>query len=341
MEPIVFNTLENAQDVSKVARIFGKDRPTYQLKPNPFLVVLVGSPGVGKTTKAKEFLKKELGVDYNDFYNIALDSLVERVKPYRTATKHLYNTIKAKRGDQPLRGENFAALSEVYLPTIMSSQANFKLPYTITRLTDKIEGKKVEAKPKAAVAAKAKPKENEPAAPEGEKPAPKPKANGARTTKKKMCDGEDGAGALMCLNRLRREGLVYAVANGLNILYDTTLTGGNDKIKNDIMPVLELNKDVKYKIVVILVKAPGEIIRKRLDKRHREMLEEENSYIRSVSPHLIEMFVKDNRKGFDNARHYFLNGSYESEVEDTVYSAKDFSFKEIYNPDLIKSIKRN
>jgi dephospho-CoA kinase len=330
MEPIVFNTLENAQDVAKVARIFGKDRPAYQLKPNPFLVVLVGSPGVGKTTKAREFLKKELGVDYNDFYNIALDSLVERVRPYRAATKHLYNTIKAKRSGAPLRNENFAALSEVYLPTIMSSQANFKLPYTIARLTDKIEGKKAEAKSKP------------PPKPKAVNGEPKPKAaNGARATKKKMCDGEDGAGALMCLNRLRREGLVYAVANGLNILYDTTLTAGNDKIKNDIMPILELNKDVKYKIVVILVKAPGEIIRKRLDKRHREMLEEENPYIRAVSPHLIKMFVEDNRKGFDNARHYFLKGSYESEVDDTVYSARDFSFKEIYNPDAVKSIKKN
>lgn len=326
MEPIVFNTLENAQDVAKVARIFGKDRPTYQLKPNPFLVVLVGSPGVGKTTKAKEFLKKELGVDYNDFYNIALDSLVERVKPYRAATKHLYNTIRAKRGAAPLRNENFAALSEVYLPTIMSAQSNFKLPYTITRLTNKFEGKKAEAKPKPKATAK-----------------PKANASAAAVTvkKKKMCDGEDAGGALMCLNRLRREGLVYAVANGLNILYDTTLTGSNDKIKNDIMPVLELNKDVKYKIVVILVKAPGEIIKKRLDKRHREMLEEENPYIRAVSPHLIKMFVEDNRKGFDNAKHYFTRGGYETEVDDTLYSARDFAFKEIYNPDAVKLIKRN
>jgi dephospho-CoA kinase len=326
MEPIVFNTLENAQDVAKVARIFGKDRPTYQLKPNPFLVVLVGSPGVGKTTKAKEFLKKELGVDYNDFYNVALDSLVERIKPYRVATKHLYNTIKAKRGAAPLQNENFAALSEVYLPTIMSSQSNFKLPYTVTRLTNKFEGKKAEPKPK------------------GPPAKPKPKANAAAVTtvkKKKICDGEEGEGALMCLNRLRREGLVYAVANGLNILYDTTLTGSNDKIKNDIMPVLELNKDVKYKIVVILVKAPGEIIKKRLDKRHREMLEEENPYIRAVSPHLIKMFVEDNRKGFDNAKHYFTRGSYEAAVDDTLYSAQDFTFKEIYNPDAVKSIKRN
>ena len=326
MEPIVFNTLENAQDVAKVARIFGKDRPTYQLKPNPFLVVLVGSPGVGKTTKAKEFLKKELGVDYNDFYNIALDSLVERVKPYRAATKHLYNTIRAKRRVMPLRNENFAALSEVYLPTIMSAQSNFKLPYTIARLTNKFEGKKAEVKPKP-------------------KAATKPKANAAAAAttvkKKKMCDGEDAEGSLMCLNRLRREGLVYAVANGLNILYDTTLTGSNDKIKNDIMPVLELNKDVKYKVVVILVKAPGEIIKKRLDKRHREMLEEENPYIRAVSPHLIKMFVEDNRKGFDNAKHYFTRGGYETEVDDTLYSARDFAFKEIYNPDAVKLIKRN
>jgi hypothetical protein len=53
------------------------------------------------------------------------------------------------------------------------------------------------------------------------------------------------------------------------------------------------------------------------------------------------MFVEDNRKGFDNAKHYFTRGTYEAEVDDTLYSAQDFSFKEIYNPDAVKSIKRN
>ena len=49
---VVFSTLENAQNVEAIAKIFAKNKQNYQLKPNPYLVVLVGTPGVGKTTKA-------------------------------------------------------------------------------------------------------------------------------------------------------------------------------------------------------------------------------------------------------------------------------------------------
>jgi predicted AAA+ superfamily ATPase len=129
-KPVVFSTLENAQNVTKIAKIFSASKPTYQLKPKPYLIVLVGTPGVGKTTKAKEILKNQLGVNYEDFYNISLDSLVEKVKPYRAVTKKLYNTLKAKRkelGSNELTNKNYALLSEVYLPTIMSKKSNFTL----------------------------------------------------------------------------------------------------------------------------------------------------------------------------------------------------------------------
>ena len=52
---------------------------------------------------------------------------------------------------------------------------------------------------------------------------------------------------LKSLNELRRGGLLYGVMNGLNIIYDTTLTSTTNIIKRDIMPVLEINKEViKY-----------------------------------------------------------------------------------------------
>jgi replication-associated recombination protein RarA len=60
-------------------------------------MILWGPPGVGKTSKSNEIIKKELGLSYDDFYNISLDSLVERVKPYRKASKRLYNTLKNKK----------------------------------------------------------------------------------------------------------------------------------------------------------------------------------------------------------------------------------------------------
>lgn len=49
------------------------------------------------------------------------------------------------------------------------------------------------------------------------------------------------------LNELRADRLKYAVMNGLNIIYDTTLTKTKDKLKEDIIPFLELNKNVNYK----------------------------------------------------------------------------------------------
>jgi dephospho-CoA kinase len=321
----VFNTLENAQDVNKIAEIFSRGKDEYELKPRPLFVVLVGSPGVGKTSKAREFLKKELGVDYNDFYNIALDSVVERVKPYRTTTKHLYNTLKSKKAPgEKLTNENFATLSEVYLPTIMTTQSNFKLPATLARITNAIENPKPKGPPKPkSVAPNAARQRNAPNA-----------TRTATTRKKKLCDGDDAEDGPKCLNRLRREGLIYGVIKGLNILYDTTLTARSDKIKEDIMPILEMNKEIKYKVVVILVKAPIQMIARRLEKRHREMLEEVDPYIRAVSPKLLSMFVADNEKGFDNAKKYFKAGTWEVDNPDTLYSASDFSFKEIENLDI-------
>jgi dephospho-CoA kinase len=297
MEPIVFNRLENAQNVSKIARIFSDGKPNYVMKPNPLMVILVGSPGVGKTTKAKEFLKQILQVDYDNFYNISLDSIVERVKPYRTTTKALYNTLKAKRGNSNLTNENFATLSEAYLPTIMAKTSNFKLPQTQNRITRKIQNLEPVAPPRGP------------------------------------------AGALTSLLDMRKEGLKYGVANGLNILYDTTFRPGTNIIKRDIMPILETNKEVKYKIVVILVKADAAVVKNRIARRHKAMLEENDPYLRAVAPTLVSEFIRQNKVGFDETRDYFESAAYQRNTADTVYNKKDFSFIEIDNP--VKGLNNN
>lgn len=294
----MFTTLENAQNTKKIVSIFGNNKPNSELKPNPLLVVLVGSPGVGKTTKAKEFLAKELNADYKKFYNISLDSLVERVKPYRNATKRLYNTLKNKRGIEPLTNENYAVLSEAYLQTIMTNKSDFKIPHTTQRILNKIEGIN-------------------------------------RSTAKNKSKTKAEPTNLKSLNELREDGLVYGIQNGLNILYDTTLVKSKDKIKENIMPILETYKDeVKYKIVVILVTADIDDIKKRLKERHEKMISEEEPYIRAVSPKLIKKFVEENKEAFDKARTYYETGSYEKDVKNTTYTSDDFLFKEIYNPQI-------
>ncbi len=295
-EPVIFSTLENAQNVTKIAKIFSESKPNYQLKPNPYLIVLVGTPGVGKTTKAKEILKNQLGVNYEDFYNISLDSLVERVKPYRIVTKKLYNTLKAKRkelGSNELTNKNYALLSEVYLPTIMSKKSNFTLGETELAKLNKIS----------------KLNQNQ---------------NKKKSTQRKR--EEPNTSTLDSLRDMRLKGLEYGVNNGFNILYDTTLRESKNIIKDDIIPIIEKNKDIKYKIVVILVTAPASNVKQRIKGRHIAMLLEEDPYIRAVSPLATEVLIKDNKKGFDIAKSYFK--TYNSKQ----YSKNDFTFIEIENP---------
>ena len=291
--PVVFKTLENAQNVEAISKIFANNKPNYKLKPNPYFVIVVGAPGVGKTTKTQQILKK-MGMEYNDFYNISLDSLVERVEPYRKVTKRLYNTLKAKKErseEHNMTEKNYALLSEIYLPTIMSKNINFSL-----NATEKAKINKIAAIGDATV----------------EEPLKKEKV-------------ETG---LTHLNELRSEGLKYGVMNELNIIYDTTLVSKKDKVKEDIMPILEMNKNVKYKIIVILVTAEARNIQNRIKGRHKKMLEEKDPYIRAINPRLTDMFIKENKIGFDNAKKYVTSDKYKSEI----YTKDDFKFIEESNP---------
>ena len=285
--PVVFKTLENAQNVEAIAKIFAKDQPNYKLKPNPYCVILVGAPGVGKTTRTQQILEK-MGMEYNDFYNISLDSLVERVEPYRKVTKRLYNTLKAKKvssNEHNMTEKNYALLSEVYLPTIMSKNINFSL-----NATEKAKINKIAAIGDATVEEALK--------------------------KEKVETG------LEELNELRKKGLIYGVMNELNIIYDTTLVSTKDKVKKDIMSILEENKNV------ILVTAEARNIQNRIKGRHKKMLEEKDPYIRAINPHLTDMFIKENKIGFDNAKKYFTSDEYKSEI----YTKDDFKFIEESNP---------
>jgi GTPase SAR1 family protein len=311
-ENIFFSKLENAQNVKKIAKIFAKDKPNYELKPNPHLVIVVGAPGVGKTTKTQQIIKKELGLNYDDFYNISLDSLVEKVKPYRNTTKRLYNTIKAKKvslGSPELNDTNFGILSDMYLPTIMSRQSNFSIEKSMAARMAKIEALGNEA--------------------------------ALEDLKKRKAVAKETETELKHLNDLRREGLIYGVMNGLNIIYDTTLQKTKDIIKLNIMPVLEMNREVKYKITVILVTAEVKNIQNRIRGRHNKMLAENSPYIRAINPKLTEMFVKENKYGFDNSLKYFKSNDYQKENPLTFYKSTDFDFIEVENPSIRNTTRKN
>jgi hypothetical protein len=306
--PVVFTKLENAQNVEKIARIFARDKPNYELKPNPHFVIVVGAPGVGKTTKTREIIKNELNLNYDDFYNISLDSLVERVKPYRNVTKRLYNTLKNKKlelealnyntySDTPtneLSDKNFGILSEVYLPTIMSKKSNFSLTATETAKKMKI----------AAL------------------------GSSSSTSGKTQGSVNRNISTLKNLIDLRKEGLIYGVQNELNIIYDTTFRPNKNIIDEDIMPILTMNTNVKYKITVILITANIPDIQSRIKGRHMQMLSEPSPYIRAIDPQLTTLFVKQNKLGFDIAKKYFTSNSYSR----SFYNKNDFKFIEVLNP---------
>jgi adenylate kinase len=300
---IRYNSLVNMQNVSKIAEIFSNGKPIENFKPigskQPYLIVVAGAPGVGKTTRTRKILEQK-GLNYDNFYNVSLDALVEKIRPYRTLTKKLYNTLKAKKAPTNLANYNYALLSGVYLPTIMSNSPNFSLTKTEESLLAKI----------AAI--------GDPVAEEALKKR--------KYTPKKVITG------LKILNKLREEGFKYAVDNGLNIIYDTTLTAKKDKIEKDLMPFLEENKPIQYKIIVILVTAPVKNIQNRIKGRHAAMLSEEEPYIRAIDPTKTEYFVEDNKKGFDIAKEYFEANKYKEAYPDSPYTLDDFEFIEVENP---------
>jgi len=92
----------------------------------PYFIVLVGSPGVGKTTTIKNIIKDRLGKSYHNFFHISLDFIVERVQPYRNSTNKAYKNLKGNRKNTNVTNENFAKLSKFYLSYIGSKTENFK-----------------------------------------------------------------------------------------------------------------------------------------------------------------------------------------------------------------------
>lgn len=138
---IMFQTLADAQNLSKIVSVFshGVSHKQFQSQ-TPLLIVLAGAPGVGKTSQVKKIIEEQK-MDYHTFYNVSLDSLVERVRPYRITTKLLYDEMRKKRGSSVLREEDYATLNEVYMATIRSRDRMFDSTYTVHRILDKLEGK--------------------------------------------------------------------------------------------------------------------------------------------------------------------------------------------------------
>jgi broad-specificity NMP kinase len=292
--------------MDKVVSIFshGKPMESLQAKDRPVLVVLVGSPGVGKTSVGSTFLKQHPFTSHltkDDFYNVSSDLLLERVQPYRNATDRLYDLVKESKGE--LTNANFSVLANASLTTIISKKSNFLLPQTEARLRQRLLH------------------------PNADKDAPKVCECGCGKTLKpatiklhmKKIEGEEEK--TMSIVDLTKYGLEIGIQHGLNIIYDTTLKE-RDIIKEDIIPLIRAHKQV-YNIVVLLVTASPEDIKERLRGRHHAMISE--GYLRAIKYELVEKFVELNERAFHAAKEY-----YKKHKRD--YQDITFDFVEKHNP---------
>jgi len=258
-----FEKLTNFQNIETISNLFSRYQHLDQ-EEHPFFIVLIGSPGVGKTTTARNILNG-LHMNYDNFYNVSLDTLVEKVKPYRSVTRNAYQHMK--QGKNKLNNKNYIQLSTIYTSFIYAKQPNFKANQTRRRVINGIKN-----------------------------------------------NGKNSATNLKSLDTLLWEGLNHGVQNGWNILYDTTVSKTGNKIKKEVMDLLDKNR--KYTLIVIHITADEEQIKEQLSKRHLRMIEE--NYIRAIPPKLVGKFLLENKEGYDVTKHYFETGAYLEKYPDTL-----------------------
>jgi hypothetical protein len=152
-----FIELSNVTDAA-VASLFMNGKPEeHYVNERPILAIIIGAPGVGKTSQAYRFLNhylarknvvKQAGVHltYDDFYNVSLDTLIQSVVPYRDATMQTHNDLRRREGTYsrdkkyklPLTDAQYAAFSDMYLQIVQSKHPDFSVAEQTTKLRMKL-----------------------------------------------------------------------------------------------------------------------------------------------------------------------------------------------------------
>lgn len=350
---------------SIIVTIFSNQIPIEELKPpageRPVIIITAGSPGVGKSTIAKEQFRK-FGVDPNKVYTVSMDTLLEHNRLFRTETKQLYNKWHAIKGE--FSNSNYATFSGISTAAYASKQANLKIPEKILNINSKYADKLSNAEFVATFqkfkvsSPKASPKKSRPTRKKVQSPVSSPIGSPLRTLSPPLRSSpksppnspsknttlrrssriaakpKKGGAIEHDLDNIREIGFEFGVANGLNILYDCTLSKTGKRMSS-IMDVLEKYADAgpKYEIKVLLIEADddineaAQIIQKRIKGRHHQMIR--NGFLRALTLSIpaIKSMIKQNKEGFNVAQE-----TYSEKIVNPPYEPSDFYFEEIMNP---------
>ncbi len=308
-----YESLTNAQNIGRAVAIYSGNKEL-PVPESPTLVILVGSPAVGKTTQARRILAEQ-GMDYENFYNVSLDSLAEVVKPYRNATRRFYNAIKERRPNlegpfpantiHPIH-EYMPKFSGFYMTTIQSQRNNFGMTESSATALKKLNN-----------------------------PAYKPSA----ANKRKANSVYPINNTKLSLTGVREEAFKVGLQSGYDIIYDTTLSNTKDKIL-EILKTVEENAPTKYKILVVHVTAPQPDIEARMRGRQEGMIADPEKPIRGIPYTQAWMFIKENKEAFQKASKFYSSGQFMTALPGTSYTPADFTFLEVNNPTLPKGGRR-
>ena len=126
-------------DDSLIVTIFSNQQPIENLKPdagkNPIIIITAGSPGVGKSTIAKEQFRKFGVSNPNRVYTVSMDTLLERNRLFRRETKKLYERVHKKKGE--FTNANYARLSGIPTAAYKAKQDNLRIHNRIENITRK------------------------------------------------------------------------------------------------------------------------------------------------------------------------------------------------------------
>lgn len=309
-----------------IVKIFSNYQPIETLKPkdgDPIIVITAGCPGVGKSTIAKKQFS-----DPDRIYTVSMDTLLERNKRFRNATRNLYEKVRKKK---ILTIENYGRFNTISRKAYDSKKPNFNISNKISKIFDEHYAH-LNSLPNSQQRRGTSRNNSPNSASRSRSRSPRGSKNNVTVRQRNRTYVRKGGTITDNLNGIREIGFEFGVANGLNILYDCTLHKNGNKM-DSIMKILQkYAHKYTYKIKVLLIEAhkdiikAAKIIKKRIKRRHFQMLNQ--GFLRALKPDIddIKRMIQTNKEGYDTAKQ-----KYTEKAVNPPYVPDDFDFDVIIN----------